>query len=193
MSSEQFTLNQIFTPEKLSTKQLTDAIPGDKLSVLKERLIKEARVAWPLACNLIVGKIGDLLNISVPDIMIAAWNKYRTLAQYTDKEKYPPDETYIVTLAEHTVTSEHSPSIEIIFNNVPIDKIDFDITFSLTFSGINLKIQDGKIMEVMTGTCKGNATVQCENKTIFEKETKSYTLPGSISLGGGVPIPKLAF
>jgi hypothetical protein len=33
--------------------------------------------------------------------------------------------------------------------------------------GIILKIQDGKIKEITTGTCKGKGTVMCENIVIL--------------------------
>ena len=54
--------------------------------------------------------------------------------------------------------------------------------------GIILKIQEGKIKEITTGTCKGKGTVECENILILERKTRPFCLPGSVSLGEGIPI-----
>jgi hypothetical protein len=120
--------------------------------------------------------------------MVKAWNKYRELLKYTDKEKYPPDVSVLVPLAEHTIKSEHKPYIEILINDKSVGKIDFNINISLTLKGIILKIRDGKIKEIQTGSCKGKGTIKCEDLVILEKETESFSLPGSINLGEGIPI-----
>lgn len=91
-------------------------------------------------------------------------------------------------MAEHTIKSEHKPYIEILINDKSVGKIDFNINISLTLKGIILKIRDGKIQEIQTGSCKGKGTIKCENFVILEKETESISLPGSINLGEGIPI-----
>ena len=47
---------------------------------------------------------------------------------------------------------------------------------------------DGKIKEVITGTCKGKGTLKCEDLVILEKKIESIPWPGLITLGEGVPI-----
>jgi hypothetical protein len=150
--------------------------------------LKEAKVKWPVAFDIIVKKITDILDIGILDIMVMAWNKYRMLLKYADREKYPPGETLLVPLVEHTIKSEHRPFIEILINDKPVGKVEFNITISLMLKGIILKIQDGKIKGVTTGTCKGKGTIKCENIVILEKETAPISLPGSIDLGEGIPI-----
>lgn len=189
MSNPQITLNQFFSLEKdLWQKRLSMIESSEKISLLKESVLQEARVKWPLAFDTIAEKITDILNIGIPDIMVMAWNKYKILLKYLDKQKYPPSETFLVPLAEHTIKSEHRPYIEILINDKPVGKIEFNIAISLALKGIILKIQDGKIKEVITGTCKGKGTIRCENLVILEKETESISLPGSINLGEGMPI-----
>ena len=70
-------------------------------------------------------KLKDLLAIGIPDILVAAWNKYRILLKYLDREKYPPNESFLVPLAEHSITSEHHPYVEILVNDQPVGKICF--------------------------------------------------------------------
>jgi hypothetical protein len=184
----QITLNQIFSSEELSQERMASVESCKKMSSVRARILKEARVKWPIAFEIIVEKIADILDVSIPGIMVGAWNKYKILVKYADSEKYPPNETFLVPMAEHTVKSEHNPYIEILINGKPVGEINFNITVSLILKGIILKVQGGKVKAINTGTCKGKGTLKCENIVILEKETRSISLPGSIDLGEGIPI-----
>ncbi len=191
-SPETVTMRQFFLAEKeLWKERLSVLESGEKMSLLKARVLKEAKMKWPVALDCVAEKIADLLNIAIPDIMVMAWKKYRILLAYTDSKKYPPGEVSLVPLAEHTISSEHHPFLEILINNQPFGKIEFHISVSLALESAILKIQDGKIMAVTAGTCKGKGTIECENLLIMEKQTQPISLPGTISLGEGVPIVAL--
>lgn len=191
MSNAQITLNQFFSfkEKKFSQDRLAEIGSSETISLLKENILKKAKeIKWSVAFNEIMDKVEDLLNIGIHDIMVCAWNKYRVLLKYLDRKKYPRDETFLVPLAEHTIKSVHHPYIEILVNDKVIGKIKFDISISLKFKGITLKIKNAKIMEILTGTCKGKGTIKCEKFVIIEKETESFSLPGSINLGAGIAI-----
>jgi hypothetical protein len=183
------TLRQFFSLTELPAEKLSEIESSEKVSSIKESLAKQAKgVGWGLAQNEIVKKLEELLDINISDILVAAWNKYQVLLKYTDRTKYPPNETFLVPLAEHTVTSEHHPYLEIMVEDQPVGRIDFDVLIALKLKGIILKVQDAKIMEIHTGTCKGKGTIKCEGLVIFAEETDSVPLPGSFKLGRGVPI-----
>ncbi len=189
MNNLEITLNQFFSLKELSQSRLSTIESSEKMSLLKEKVSKEIKeIRWPVTFNEIIRKVEDLLNISIPDIMVAAWNKYRMLLKYTDRGKYSSNETFLVPLAEHTIKSEHKPYIEILINDKSVGKIDFNINISLTLKGIILKIRDGKIQEIQTGSCKGKGTIKYEDFVLLEKETDLFLLPGSINLGEGIPI-----
>ena len=191
MNNSRITLNQFFSfkEKKLSRNQLPAIESSEKIALLRERISKKAKtIRWSVIFNEIMKKVEDLLNINIPDIMVMAWKKHRILLNYMDCDKYPPDETFLVPLTDHTIKSEHHPYIEILMNDELISKIEFSINIALTFKGIVLKIKGGKIMEILTGSCKGKGTIKCENFVIMEKETESFSLPGSINLGVGIAI-----
>jgi hypothetical protein len=186
MDSSESTLNQFFS---IQEKTLSKIKSSKSMEALKKRVEKEVTaIKWSAAFQEVIKQIEDLLNIRVVDIMTMAWNKYRALLKYTDKEKYSPNDTFLVPLAEHTIKSEHKPYLEILINDKSVGKIDFSINIALTLKGFILKIQDAKIKEIQTGTCKGKGTIKCEDVVIMEKETESFPLPGSIILGEGIPI-----
>ena len=191
MNTVPLTLSQFFSlkDKELSPDRLSAIESGEQVSAVKGLVLKQTKgVGWGVIKDEIFKKLGDLLEISIPDILVAAWNKYEILLKYLDREKYPPNESFLVPLAEHCITSEHHPYVEILVNDQPVGKIGFDIKVALTLEGIILKIQDGKIKEIFTGTCKGKGTISCDNIVILEKKTESVPLPGSIDLGQGIPI-----
>lgn len=189
MNTVPITLSQFFSLKEVSPDRLSATESGEQVSAVKGLVLKQTKgLGWGVIKDEIFKKLGDLLEISIPDILVAAWNKYQILLKYLDREKYPPNESFLVPLAEHCITSEHHPYVEILVNEQAVGKIGFDIKVALTLEGIILKIQDGKIKEIFTGTCKGKGTITCDNIVILEKKTESVPLPGSIDFGQGIPI-----
>ena len=177
----------------LEKKHLEDKRSGMEATptfeFLKETLAREVKdVLWPTAYETIASKIDALLGVRLSDIMIGAWKKLGILIKYSDPEKYGPEETFLIPLAEHTITSSHKPYIIVIINGLPAKQINFSITLSLILKGFVLKVQDGKIKEIQTGTCQGKGVIKCEEVTIMEKQTDTCRLPGVIHLGDGIPI-----
>jgi ABC-type transporter Mla maintaining outer membrane lipid asymmetry ATPase subunit MlaF len=73
-------------------------------------------------------------------------------------------------------------------NEQLVGKVDFQVTVSLAFEGLTLKIRGGRIMEILAGSCTGKGAIRCEGCLLVERETAPFMLPGSLKLGDGVPI-----
>ena len=190
MNDSQITLNQFFSlyAEELSEEGLCVESEGQTTS-LREIVAKEAKnIKWPGVFGVIVKKIEELLDIGISDIMVKAWAKYKALLKYTDREKYPPDQTILVPLVEHKIESEHHPHIDIMIDDKPFAKIEFQIDVELLLKGMVLKIRDGKIKEVNVGSCEGKGSIKCGEYVILEKEMEPFSLPSSVDLGDGIPI-----
>jgi hypothetical protein len=194
MSAATLTLTQFFSlhDNKLPPDHLPTWESSEQISAVKKAVEKQAKgVGWGVIQDEILNKLSELLAIGIPDILVTAWNKYEILLKYLDREKYPPNESFLVPLAEHCITSEHHPYLEIRLNDQPVGKIGFEVKVTLTLEGIILKIQDGKIKEIFTGKCKGKGMVSCDHIVILEEKTEAVPLPGSIDLGQGIPITPL--
>jgi hypothetical protein len=192
MNDVPVTLKQFFLfhgEEPLSRESWLSLDEGEQVTRLRQNLKKEAKgLNWTRVLGEITQKIDDLLDISLESILVGAWNKYRDLLKYCDPVKYPGNETVLVHLVEHTITSEHHPYLAVLVNDLEVGKIDFTINLALTVKGAILKIRGGKILEILPGECKGKGTVACEKCIIFKEETKSFKVPYSIKLGEGIPI-----
>lgn len=186
MDNPHLTLQHFF---HLKEKELTDTKRSDfeatkKVATIKEKLKKESKdVRWSLVSDEMTNKILDLLNIKIKDILVGAWDKSKEIKRYLNKDACSPDETILVSLAEHTIRSEHKPSLELLLNDKPIGDIDFTISIALHLNGIILKIEGGQIRQIHTGDCKGSGRIKCEDFTLLEKETEAFSIPGVIEIG----------
>jgi hypothetical protein len=190
MNNSVITINDFFgLKKKKLSKKLSSAIESStKIVNAQENVLKEiAGIKWPVALKEIVQRIDEILSVSIVDIMVRAWDKSRILIKYLDKKKYG-NETILVPLAEHTIKSTHHPYIELLINDKSVGKLNFNINLSIMLKGIILKIQNGKITEIMIGSCQGNGNIKCEGFLLAEKKLKSIKLPYAINFADGVAI-----
>jgi hypothetical protein len=178
-----------FDVKALPRDSLIGLEPGENAASLKNALARLAvGIEWTTVSGDVTRSVEALLNISMKDVLVGAWDKYRALREHLDRHKTSPGEIIVFPLAEHTIHSEHRPFIEILVNEQVIARVDFEVDIALNFKGANLKIQDGKIIEIRTGSCQGSCTVTCQGGVIFQKDSSTVHLPGSIDLGEGIAI-----
>lgn len=185
------TINTFFNLQDASQDWVSGVLHSQEFSQVKQSIAKEVK-GVPLTASFyekMVRELPQSLDIEIKDILVWAWRKRGEIIQYRDKKKYPPGETHLVPLLEHTVISEHSPTIQPVINNVELPtKIKFDIVLKLKIKGAMLGIRDGKIMEILTGSCTGSGSIQYAGIAVLEKKTAPFTLPGTINLGEGITI-----
>lgn len=187
--SNPVTLQQFFAAPEQGAWPLKELEGNREFSKLREALATEAPgLAWAGAFDKVVAGIPKLFQVSTTDIMVKAWNNFRILFKYLNREHYPPDEVIYLELGEHTVKSEHHPHIEIILNGKTIKKIPFHILITLTFKEVTLKIQDGKIKEITPIGCEGKGVCKLGEFVLLERKTGPVPFPASIDLGDGIPI-----
>jgi hypothetical protein len=179
------------------------ALPGDGLSpasrtamessrlvpALREALLKESRaIKWDAVSEVLAKKVLETLDVPILDILLPAWKKYREIEEFADPAKYPAGDTFLVSLAEHTVKSEHHPYVEVLFKGATVGRIDFTLTVELTIEGFVLQIQGGRIKGIRTGTLKGQGSLALESAVVLEKDFGSIELPGMLPLGEGISL-----
>jgi hypothetical protein len=69
-----------------------------------------------------------------------------------------------------------------------IGSIDFSLEFSLTLESFVLVIQNGKVMEIQTGSAKGEGSLALMETALWKQELTLVHFPGNISLGRGIPL-----
>lgn len=185
------TLRELFNadPSEISARAESGVDLYGSAEKIKELMKREARaIRWPWVRDLVAEKARDVLNLNVVDVLAEAWKKYAEIEKYADRQKYGPEESILVPLAEHTVKSKHHPYVEILLHEKPLGRVEFDLDFSLTLEGFVLKIQDGIIREIQTGSAKGEGKLTLATVTLLKRETKPLDFPSHISLGQGIPL-----
>jgi hypothetical protein len=137
----------------------------------------------------VAARIAELLRLDLGVILVGGWKKMAELRGYTDRSKYGPDETVLVEITRHTVTSTHKPSLEVLVDGVKIDTLPFELKLTLTLDGAVLTIRDGKILAVSPGKCTAGGEMTLEGYEIFKREAASVKLPGTWTFKEPIAIP----
>lgn len=136
----------------------------------------------------LLDKVASMLDEPLIGVLAGAWGKYSEILKYSDRKAYPPDDTFLVSLAEHTISVEYRPCIQVFINNVRRGSFEFVVTLGIMVMAFQLEIQDARIRRVRTGTLKGIGEVALEGERIYRKEFQPIDLPGVIDLGEGIAI-----
>jgi hypothetical protein len=195
MSESELTLKELFAldDKTLPASGRTAVESSRSMPDLKKKLEKESKaIKWDAVSDVLLEKVVEMLDVPVLKILVPAWKKYREVEIFGDPEKFPPAETQLVSLAEHKVKSEHRPYLEVLYQGVPVGRIDFKLTVELTLEGFVLQIQGGRIVAVRTGTLKGHGFLALESAVVLEKDFGSVRLPGTLDLGEGIPLRETA-
>ena len=191
MAEATLTLRDLF---KVDVEDLSaHAGPGvdvyQNAAEIREEIHKASRtIRWKWVRELLAKKSVELLDLNVVDVLLDTWKKYMRIMQCVDQSRENSSETFLCPLAEHTVTSEHHPYLEILLRDRPVGRIVFDLKFSLLLEGFALKIQDGAIWEIQVGSAKGEATLCLAETVLWKKELQPVHFPGRIQLREGTPL-----
>lgn len=147
-----------------------------------ERLNKEFASIKSASLPDLASKIGELLDIEIPDVLMTSWKKLGELQSVLEESKNSPEATFYVGLAEHTVSSEYRPYIEVRVANAPVKKIEFTLRLLFELKGCILKIREGAIAEAQTGSCDLEAILEYADLALVKKKLSLINLPGSLAL-----------
>jgi hypothetical protein len=190
MDKSAATLGCIFFPQASKTpEQDTRQRVPDSFGRLTARVKEEIKgVNWQAGLPELTQKIGELFDIEIPDILLAAWKKLDVLRKYLDSSQYTPEEVIYAELAEHTITAELHPYLQIEVKRIPVKRIEFTINLSIGVKGMVLRIQNRRIKEIRSGSCEIKGKVEYQDLVLAEKTFTPIELPGSINLGEGIAI-----
>lgn len=124
--------------------------------------------------------IGTLFHISLLDVLTEGWKKYKLISKSLEESKRASKETTLKPLVTHTLKSVHHPYVELLMDKQPIGKLEFELTAAFKVEGLILKIQNGAITEIKSGTCQGSIYLEFVGESLAEVKTELIILHGSI-------------
>jgi len=156
--------------------------PPGKWKELHDKLSAEVKgIKW-VAMPDLVARIGELLDIQIPDLLLASWKKCDELQTALEESKKSPQSVTYLGLADHSITSEHSPYIEVRIAKAPPKKIEFKLKLVFKLKACELKIQDGLIKQARAGACEVEGTLAQGPLVIATKKLAPIKLPGSFPI-----------
>jgi hypothetical protein len=182
MSDSSLNLRKLFSfPDPAATDT-----PSNQWQAFQSRLGREIKtIKWPAAMPDLATKVSELFNVELPDLFVSSWKKAREIREALEESRKSPEEVIVLDLAEHEITNEYHPYIEIRIAGLPLPKkIEFKVQIVTALKGINLKIQAGTITEIQAGSCDFEGKIKYEDLTLAEKKL------GPIELLGVSTIPK---
>jgi hypothetical protein len=178
MSDSPITLREVFeVPKAGVTTQPTEGWEKFQGNILKE--LKSVKIA---AMPDLMAKVGELLDVPIPNILLASWKKADALQSALAESRKAPEAEIDLALCEHSVKSKHTPCIEVIVQNATIKKIDFTMLLVFRLKGFILTVQNGAIKHIQTGTCEVAGTIEYEGLEIANKKLTSIKLPDSLAI-----------
>lgn len=145
-----------------------------------------------LVTDLVSAKLNEALDkVDCLEVLGQAWGKWKSLREYADRKKHPPDEAAVETLGEHKVKHECFPLAEVKFAgvNIPLAELKFSLVLTAKFKSVALAIRDGKVLSAAPGEASVEVALRYKSVEIARRSTPSWKLPGRIPFGAGIPIP----
>ena len=172
-SSNAPTLRDAFQiPEKTSDEG------DDHWQAFQEKLKEETKgIKWTAAMPDLGAKICELLDIKIHDVLMTAWKKADALHQALADSKADPERSIYLDLAEHSIDYETKPFIDVKIKGASVKKITLTVALNLKLKGFTLKVQNGAICEIQTGSCEGKGTIKYDKLSIAEKKLSPIKLP----------------
>ncbi len=143
---------------------------------------------WQQALSDVACAIPDLLQVDVSSVLAEAWKQGRELGRFTDPHQYAPDETTLVELTTHVVSSQHSPYLDLFVKDRLCGRLDFTVEISLRLEGVVLTIKDGKIWQATTGSCTASGRIECAGQTLSARESAPMQLQRPLVFDRPIPI-----
>jgi hypothetical protein len=155
---------------------------ADEESVSRAMKDAAGAIQWTATASTLVPKIAELLDVALPSILVEFWQKADEVATALRESRESPDETIEVSLYDCSTEATLEPYIEVrLTGKGPGKKIPFTISLPMTFKAVELKIQNGSIVDATAGICEIEGTLSLE-KVQLAKLKK----PVRIQLGEGL-------
>ena len=193
MDRTDFRLIDFFQDSDFSDKNIQNLENRAELRKLKEELsgaVENLPVSKSFMSQ-ILNQFKELLNIDIRTILLNAWKQSINFEKYLNLENTPPGEAVILPLADHKISSEHTPYLQPYLNDIALGEIKFHINLNLQLSGVIIKIQDQKITEINLGSCRGDCQITYKDVVLLDKKGMQFALHNSLQSLSDLPIREI--
>jgi len=194
VNGKQISLSQFFGLNELGDRQVASLANSEMFQPLQQNMAEASQgVSLPDSFyhdlfQVMLDKLAELLEIDLlRGVLIPAWKTHPDLQEYGDPAKHPPEETAIVPLVEHSVTTRHAPTLEPSLADRSLGEMEFEVEGEFWVKGAILEVRDAKIVKVRLSGIEGTGSLGLAGVSFLQKDG-TVDLVGSFDLAEGVPI-----
>ena len=132
--------------------------------------------------------VGGLLDIGLDDVLVKGWRTHRALRDAGQRNlATSPYGEELVELAQHTVSSTHSPHVDLLVNGKRVATIELSIVLSLDVDALVAVVSGGKLTALRSGSCLARLVVNVQDREVVSRE-RAFEAPLHVALGDGVDL-----
>jgi len=132
--------------------------------------------------------VGGLLEIGLDDVLVKGWRTHRALRDAGQRSlATSPHGEELVELAQHTVSSTHSPHVDLLVNGKRVATIEATIVLSLDVDALVAVVSSGKLTALRSGSCLARLVVTIQDREVVRRE-RTFEAPLHVALGNGVDL-----
>ena len=181
MTSKDTPMHQFLFPQGMPDAIRAKLLPRAGMAALLPNIGAELKTAVEID----IQKTSDSMLAMTPiDIILQGWKRYREVGRALEDSRKKPGEPILKALLKHTIKSTHKPYVEIFLEDVSVGKVPFELLISFDVEGVTLKIQNGGIVSIMSGSFQGAIKLSLIGETLAEVKTKRIELPGTLRTDG---------
>jgi hypothetical protein len=130
----------------------------------------------------------EVLDIPFSDVLTGAWSRYSELMQAAQLTRADPGRREDVVLAEHTVTSEHHPRVDVLVDDTLVASIHLQVELACTVRALTVAVERGAIVEVGSGSAHLELSVGTDEVPLWTREHEFDVTTVVTLREGGIPL-----
>jgi hypothetical protein len=176
------TLADLFNADRRSRRVGGPQLASTEREQLKAALKSKGRIALADIEKEMGNAYRRALNVKLIDIFAGAWSAVTQVAELGDTTNYPSGEKHFVPLANHRITSDHRPKVEVLVDGMPLVSLTLNVNLQAQFEAAVLEVEGGHIHAIKPGNCLAMASVSCRGVPIASTSSRRLALPAEIEL-----------
>jgi hypothetical protein len=112
----------------------------------------------------------EALEIRFSDVLTGAWSRYVELMRAAELTRADPSRREDVVLAEHTITSEHRPHVDVLVDDTLVASVELQIDVICTVRAVTVAVERAAIVEVASGSAHVELTVGVDEQPLWRRE-----------------------
>ena len=149
---------------------------------------KLSEIARKVARREIRRALIEMLDVKVGNVVLRAWDRHGALLAAAQRTTTGGRE--VVLMADHTVTSKHSPHVDLAIDGVDIARISSAIVMSLRIIGVNAVVERGELVAVEGGSIVASTKFSIEDVPIASR-SRTIDAVATIRLDHPIKLAKL--